>query len=248
MKSVLGIIRLTAFTSLIMAGQSATANDCPPPGARFERNNAGFIATLTSTGRADRGKRWCYYTIDGKSQPFSSQLKSEDRPLDPVPKQSNGQCPAGQTAQYKIVLTTYNNPILAGPDAAGRCQVRTEQGRLQWMHTDEFQLVSSASAEGKSLGVLPVGSVWRCTLPGIGMFSGANFGVVNGNTYRDVNGKQGSYQYDANTGVLRLTSGPGKGLAYKRQSESNFRVLDDAGKVTGGNCVWNRELSIQGRW
>ena len=80
------------------------------------------------------------------------------------------------------------------------------------------------------------------------MFTGAYFGIVDGSTYRNFDGQRGGYTYDSGTGVLKLTSGSSKGLAYKRQSEKNFRVLDDKGNITGGNCVWNQKLSITGRW
>ncbi|MBK7686496.1 MAG: hypothetical protein IPJ25_11210 [Rhodocyclaceae bacterium] len=96
--------------------------------------------------------------------------------------------------------------------------------------------------------VLPHGSVWRCTLPGIGLFTGAYFGIVDASTYRNFDGKRGSYSYDSKTGVLRLTSGFSKGLAYQRQSEKNFRVLDDKDKITAGNCVWNPVSTIDGKW
>lgn len=107
-------------------------------------------------------------------------------------------------------------------------------------------VASVASATGS--GALVPGSVYRCTLPGIGLFTGANFGIVDARTYRNFDGKTGNLQFDPATGVLRLTTGPSKGMAYQRQSGGNFRVLDESGKVTGGNCVLNPQLSITGRW
>jgi hypothetical protein len=108
---------------------------------------------------------------------------------------------------------------------------------------------TSTDASGAGGGETPaIGSVWECTLPGIGLFTGAYFGIVDGSTYRDFDGRTGNYEFDPGTGVLRLTSGSSRGLTYKRQSPRNFRVLDDAGNITGGNCVHNSAKRIDGRW
>jgi hypothetical protein len=80
------------------------------------------------------------------------------------------------------------------------------------------------------------------------MFTGAYFGIVDGSTYQNFDRKRGSYQYEPSTGVLRMTSGPSKGMTYRRMPEGNFRVLDEAGKLTGGNCVHNTSLSLDSRW
>jgi hypothetical protein len=134
------------------------------------------------------------------------------------------------------------------PFAAGR---RLDTRRLRGVLTRTlvvcaWSMASAAPATGS--GALAPGSVYRCTLPGIGLFTGAYFGIVDARTYRNFDGKTGNLQFDPATGVLRLTTGPGKGMAYQRQSGGNFRVLDESGKITGGNCVLNPQLSINGRW
>ena len=168
-------------------------------------------------------------------------------------------CPAAGS-RYLIKGFTGDTPVTAtgaALDPKWGCKWNTEDNRDLWwkMGADvvpaggaSSKPASANAASGASAGPLQPGRVYTCTLPGIGMFTGAYFGIVDRNTYRDVNSKRGSYQYDSQSGVLRLISGPGKGLAYKRQTENNFRVLDEAGKITGGNCVWNPSLSIQGRW
>lgn len=137
------------------------------------------------------------------------------------------------------------------PDKRGACFWRTEDGRDLWWNMGDDVKPAPPRPVGYSAtgsGGLVPGSVYRCTLPGIGMFTGAYFGIVDGNTYRNYDGKRGGYTFDARTGVLRLVSGPGRGLSYQRESGGNFRVLDDRGKVTGGNCALNPQLSINGRW
>lgn len=105
-----------------------------------------------------------------------------------------------------------------------------------------------ALAQGAAGGALQPGRVYTCTLPGIGLFTGAYFCVVDGSTYRNFDGKTGRYSFDPATGVLRMTSGPSKGMSYRRMSDSNFRVLDEKGALTGGNCVYVSAKRIDGRW
>jgi hypothetical protein len=102
-------------------------------------------------------------------------------------------------------------------------------------------------AGNTGVGLQP-GRVYTCTLPGIGLFTGAFFGIVDGTTYRNFDGKTGGYSFDASTGVLRLTSGSSKGMAYKRMPQGNFRVLDEKDGITGGNCVHAAAKRIDGKW
>ena len=106
-------------------------------------------------------------------------------------------------------------------------------------------LISAAQTSRPTELVL---GVYECTLPGIGIFHGAFFGLVDGKTYRNFDGKRGVYTYDASSKRLALTSGSSKGMRYVRTSEKTFRVLDEHGRMTGGNCVHNSAKSIDGRW
>ncbi|MBL8309256.1 MAG: hypothetical protein JNL19_02430 [Burkholderiales bacterium] len=160
--------------------------------------------------------------------------------------------PAG--AEYVIKGFAGDTRVTAkgsAPDRRGACFWRTEDGRDLWWNMGGDVKPAPPRPAGYSAtgsGALVPGSVYRCSLPGIGLFTGAYFGIVDGSTYRNVDGKRGSYTFDSRTGVLRLVSGPGKGLSYQRQSGGNFRVLDERGKITGGNCALNKGLSINGRW
>lgn len=144
----------------------------------------------------------------------------------------------------------------AAKDPRYGCKWQTDDGRELWWDMGEEVVANQASkpSVGKAPlgstvgGPLSTGSVYECTLPGIGMFTGAYFGIINSNTYRDFDGRRGNYRYDASTGILRLTSGSSKGLVYKRTSAKTFRVLDDKGNITGGNCVHNSAKKIDGRW
>lgn len=131
------------------------------------------------------------------------------------------------------------------------CFWKTEDGRDLWWRMGEDVKPAPARRVTHSptgSGPLAPGSVYRCSLPGIGLFTGAYFGIVDSKTYRNFDGKTGAYRFDPGSGVLQLTTGPSKGISYQRQPEGNFRVLDSRGKITGGNCALNRSLSIDGRW
>ncbi|GEM_PF-1845607 len=166
---------------------------------------------------------------------------------------SHAACPPAG-AEYVIKGFTGDTRVTARgtpPDKRGGCFWRTEDGRDLWWNMGSDVKPAPPRPAGYSetgKGALRPGSVYRCTLPGIGMFTGAYFGIVDGSTYRNFDGKRGSYTFDQRTGMLRLVSGSSKGLSYQRQSEGNFRVLDDRGRITGGNCALNEALSINGRW
>ena len=176
-------------------------------------------------------------------------------------------CPAAG-ARYVIKgFTMETNVTSAGGavDPKWGCKWLTEDGRELWWDLGEDVVALTAgrpaAAGGRPMGTkmggtpsaaggdkLAAGSVYTCTLPGVGMFTGAYFGIVDASTYRDFDGRRGQYEFDAGTGILRLTTGSSAGLAYKRQSPGYFRVLDDNGAITGGSCVLNTAKSIDGRW
>lgn len=166
---------------------------------------------------------------------------------------SHAACPPAG-AEYVIKGFTGDTRVTARgtpPDRKGGCFWKTEDGRDLWWNMGSDVQPAPPRPAGYSAtghGALVPGSVYRCTLPGIGMFTGAYFGIVDGSTYRNFDGKRGSYTFDQRTGVLRLVSGSSKGLSYQRESGGNFRVLDERGKITGGNCALNKALSINGRW
>lgn len=170
-------------------------------------------------------------------------------------------CPAAG-ARYTIKGFTGDTGVTATGGKADRtygCKWQTDDGRELWWKTGADVVPRAAGGQGAAQPVaaspaaaggaaLAAGSVYECTLPGVGMFTGAYFGIVDGSTYRNIDGKQGRYSFDAASGVLRLTSGSSAGLSYRRMPEGTFRVLDAKGALTGGNCVHNRSKKIDGRW
>jgi hypothetical protein len=162
--------------------------------------------------------------------------------------------PAG--AAYIIKGFTMETPVTATGepvDPKWGCKWKTEDNRDLWWKMGEDVIPAkrsppSPASAGKSGEALQPGRVYTCTLPGIGMFTGAYFGIIDSSTYRDFDGKTGRYSFDASTGVLRMTSGSSKGMAYKRMADNYFRVLDDKGNITGGSCSHATGKRIDGRW
>src|SRR3954466_5946580 len=52
------------------------------------------------------------------------------------------------------------------------------------------------------------------------------FGLIDGSTYSDYDGKKGHYSYDKQSGVLTMTDGSRKGWTYKRVDFWAFRMMD----------------------
>ena len=62
------------------------------------------------------------------------------------------------------------------------------------------------------------------------------FGLIDGSTYSDYDGKKGHYTFDATNQVLTMTDGSRKGWRYKRVAATAFRFLDEQGKETAYTC------------
>ena len=65
------------------------------------------------------------------------------------------------------------------------------------------------------------------------------FGLIDGTTYSDYDGKLGHYSYDAGAGMLTMTDGSRQGWRYKQVAEWSFRMLDQAGKDSPYTCPLN---------
>jgi hypothetical protein len=62
------------------------------------------------------------------------------------------------------------------------------------------------------------------------------FGLIDGTTYTDYDGKRGHYTYDAQSGILTMTDGSREGWKYKHTEDWAFRALDAKGEQTAYNC------------
>jgi hypothetical protein len=72
------------------------------------------------------------------------------------------------------------------------------------------------------------------------------FGLLDGATYADWNGKTGHYIYDPASRVVTMVDGPFQGERYRRgpdpdpaRGADNLRLLDGAGQITAMNCPHN---------
>ncbi len=62
------------------------------------------------------------------------------------------------------------------------------------------------------------------------------FGLIDGSSYSDYDGKRGKYSYDGAAGVLTMLDGSRQGWTYKRVGDWSFRALDREGKETSFTC------------
>ncbi|GAC1301862.1 MAG: hypothetical protein NVSMB19_10450 [Vulcanimicrobiaceae bacterium] len=74
------------------------------------------------------------------------------------------------------------------------------------------------------------------------------FGLIDGATYSDFDGRRGKYAYDARSGVLVFTSGWFKGLRRLRTDDRVFTVLDAAGARTSFACPWTPKDPRKKHW
>jgi hypothetical protein len=65
------------------------------------------------------------------------------------------------------------------------------------------------------------------------------FGLIDGTTYSDYDGKTGHYAYDTAAEILTMTDGSRQGWRYKHVADWSFRMLDQAGKDTSFTCPLN---------
>ncbi|TAD82097.1 MAG: hypothetical protein EAY70_04025 [Sphingomonadales bacterium] len=101
-------------------------------------------------------------------------------------------------------------------------------------------------------GPIPVG-VYECDSPQMigGMVmpspsTGHMFGVFGPGSYRDFDGGRGAFTFSG--GILTMTSGPLKGIRYRREAERLFYPLNEKGERGAIRCVLNRAKSLKGRW
>jgi len=62
------------------------------------------------------------------------------------------------------------------------------------------------------------------------------FGLIDGTTYSDYDGKRGHYSYDAQSGILAMTDGSREGWKYKHTGDWSFRAIDAKGEETAFSC------------
>lgn len=62
------------------------------------------------------------------------------------------------------------------------------------------------------------------------------FGLLDGTTYSDYDGRTGHYVYNPATSLISMTDGSLHGVRYKRVADWSFRKLDDSGKETAFTC------------
>ena len=100
-------------------------------------------------------------------------------------------------------------------------------------------LPSPSQAAGPPVGVYGCYEPHLGARPGLMTFQVAPtvmFGLIDGTTYSDYDGKRGAYTFDNGTGVLTMTNGSRQGWHYKKVGEWSFRMLTPNGQETSYTC------------
>lgn len=66
-----------------------------------------------------------------------------------------------------------------------------------------------------------------------------DFALLDGDTYRDYDGKRGKYRYDTQKKQLIFLTGPKKDSRAQQETAKTFQFLDDKGLTTGNYCPIN---------
>lgn len=65
------------------------------------------------------------------------------------------------------------------------------------------------------------------------------FGLIDGSTYSDFDGKRGHYTYDAGAGIITMTDGSRQGWRYRKTGEWSFTMIDNATGKDAFTCPLN---------
>ncbi len=194
----------------------------------------------------------------------------------PAPAQAQQACRAKGTVvdyhdKYDGIIAGYDNGIvrltaLGGvADMANQCQYRDASGKLWRLdvgapmrkvgtaNVAPAPAVKAAPTPAAASGGAITPGVYECDSPQMigGMVmpspsTGQMFGVTGPGTYRDFNGGRGTFSFAGD--ILTMTSGPLKGIRYRRAMPTLFYPLDAKGERGSIRCVLNRAKSLTGRW
>lgn len=136
------------------------------------------------------------------------------------------------------------------------CKWRRDDGQEIWLNLGptvtplaETQARDAAVRADKDKARSPTVhmGVYECNGPG-GVQTGPTFGLIDARRYRDFDGGTGTYRYDGGSSLLEMSSGPLKGMRYRRTGDILFRPLGDKGQIGPIACPINRGKSITGKW
>lgn len=109
---------------------------------------------------------------------------------------------------------------------------------------------AAAAAPAPALAAAPEGAgaagVGGAIVPGVyecinqqAMITPMSFGIVDGSTFVNSEGRRGRYAYDAGSATLTLEPGAGQ-ARYKRVNSTLFRPIREDGQLGGFTCPLNR--------
>jgi hypothetical protein len=101
-------------------------------------------------------------------------------------------------------------------------------------------------AKERALLPAPLLGTYNCNYRGQ-IAPGSDFALLDGTTYRDYDGNQGSYRFDTGAKVLVFVTGPKKGYRAQQETAKTFQILDLDGSATGNFCPHNPGRDPRGK-
>lgn len=126
----------------------------------------------------------------------------------------------------------------------GSCFITLPDGSLEARQPGQISIVG---APAPRYGALKPG-VYDCQSPQLGIRADVMIGLVDGSRYRHFDGGEGRYRYDPATAVLTVTSGPIKGIRYRRVADTALSVMESRGESsTSTSCALNTGKRVDKR-
>lgn len=141
----------------------------------------------------------------------------------------------------KVKLEDGRTGVVSSVGAIGSCFLTLSDGSTAAAQPGQLTLMGASAPQ---FGPLKLG-VYGCDSPQLGIRADVMIGLLDERNYRHFDGGQGRYRYDPKTAVLEITSGPVKGIRYRRFSETAFRVLEiDGDANTSTRCIFNPAKNV----
>ena len=123
----------------------------------------------------------------------------------------------------------------------GSCFITMADGSTEARQPSQISIVGAPPPQ---YGPLKLG-VYGCHSPQVGIRADVMIGLLKGGSYRHFDGGEGRYRYHPETLMLEITSGPIKGIRYRRIADTAFSVMEIGGEAnTSTTCALNTAKSV----
>lgn len=126
----------------------------------------------------------------------------------------------------------------------GSCFITMADGSTEARQPSQISIVGAPAAQ---YGPLKPG-VYGCHSPQVGIRADVMIGLIDSSRYRHFDGGEGRYRYDPKSLILEISSGPIKGIRYRRIADTALSVMEIGGEAnTSTTCALNTAKSVSKR-